>query len=81
MEWITEAVALMFVGILVALVTYIDRGSVVSRAVYWTSFGALNALSGISLFTGFRNSLIPFKLCPFVFSGSSLLIVIGSYLS
>jgi hypothetical protein len=79
MEWITEGAALMFIGVLVAIVTYLDRGSILSRAVCWTTFGVLNTLSVVSLFTGFRNSFIAFKLCPFIFTGSSILIVIGSY--
>jgi hypothetical protein len=80
MEWIIEGVALIFIGVLVAFVTYLDRGSSVTQAVYWMSFGALNILSLVSLFTGFRNSSIVFKLCPLLFTGSSLLIVIGSLL-
>ena len=77
MEWITEGVALVFIGALVAIVTYIDRTSLPSQAVYWTSFGVLNALSLVSVFTGFRNSFIVFKLCPVIFTGSSILIVVG----
>jgi hypothetical protein len=80
MEWIIEGVALVFLGVLVAFVTYLDSGSLVTHAVYWMSFGALNILSLVSLFTGFRNSFIAFKLCPFLFTGSSLLIVAGSLL-
>ena len=80
MEWINEGVFLIFVGILTAIVTFLDRQSPVTQVVYWTVFGALNTLSLISLFTGFRNSLLPFKLCPFVFTGSSILIVIGGRL-
>jgi len=80
MEWIGEGVTLLFISFLAALVTYIDRTSAVSRAVYWASFGTLNTLSLVSLFTGFRNSFIAFKLCPFIFTGSSLLLIIGSYL-
>ncbi|MFZ1081854.1 MAG: hypothetical protein WAO19_08005 [Candidatus Kryptoniota bacterium] len=80
MEWITEGVALIFVGVLVAVVTYIDRTSIISIAVYWMSFGVLNVLSAVSLFTGFKHSFIMFKLCPFIFTGSSILIVIGSHL-
>lgn len=80
MEWITEGVCLMFIGVLVALVTYFDRTTVVSRLVFWSTFGVLNILSLVSLFTGFRNAFIAFKLCPFIFTGSSLLIVIGSLL-
>ena len=78
MEWINEGAALIFIGVLTALVTFADRHSQVSLIVYWASFGALNALSLISLFTGFRISFLPFKLCPLIFTGSSILIVIGS---
>ena len=78
MEWIIEGISLIFIGVLVTLATYIDRCSSVSLVVYWTSFGFLNILSVVSLFTGFRNSFVAFKLCPFIFTGSSLLIVIGS---
>jgi hypothetical protein len=80
MEWINEGVFLIFIGILTAIVTFLDRQSPTTQAVYWTVFGALNTLSLISLFTGFRNSLLPFKLCPFIFTGSSILIVIGGRL-
>ncbi len=81
MEWINEGVTLMFIGVLVALVTYVDRTNAVSRIIYWSCFGTLNVLSVVSVFTGFRNTFLPFKLCPFIFTGSSILIIIGSYLS
>ncbi len=80
MEWIVEGVALIFLGALVCLVTYVDQSSTVSRAVYWAVFGCLNILSVISLFTGFRNASLPFKLCPIIFSGASILIIVGSRL-
>ncbi len=38
----------------------------------------LNVLSGISLFTGFRVKFLPFKLCPVIFTTSSLIILVGS---
>ena len=80
MEWITEGVAIIFIGLLVATVTFLDRTDLVSRAVYWASFLVLNVLSAVSLFTGFRNSFIAFKLCPFIFSSASVLIIVGAYL-
>jgi hypothetical protein len=80
MEWIIEGVSLIFIGILAASVTYLDYTSVVSRAVHWLSFGVLNTLSIISLFTGFKVSFVPFKLCPVIFTTSSILIMLGSYL-
>jgi hypothetical protein len=77
MEWIIEGVALIFIGVLVATVTIIDPASPVSQAAYWLSFVMLNTLSVISLFTGFKVNFIPFKLCPVIFTGSSILILLG----
>jgi hypothetical protein len=80
MEWIVEGVCLIFVGVLVAAVTTVDATGLVSRTVYWICIAALNALSVVSLFTGFRISYLPFKLCPVIFTGSSLLILLGTIL-
>ncbi len=80
MEWVAEGLSLVFTGILVGIVTYLDSPGLVSRSVYWLSFGFLNALSVLSLITGYKNSFIAFRLCPFIFSGSSLLIMVGSYI-
>lgn len=81
MEWITEGLSLIFTGLLVGFAAYLDGHGLPSRSVYWLAFGFLNALSIVSLFTGYRNSFFAFKLCPFIFSGSSLLIIMGSYLN
>lgn len=80
MEWIVEGVCLIFIGLLVAVVTMINRDSMVSKAVYWVCFAELNLLSIISLFTGFKVNFLPFKLCPVIFTGSSILILLGSLL-
>lgn len=77
MEWIVEGVCLMFIGLVVSCVTYIDYAAAVSKAVYWLSFAMLNALSIISLKTGFKISFLPFKLCPILFTGASVLILLG----
>lgn len=77
MEWITEGVALMFIGVLVALVTLVDRASPVSVAVYWATSGCLVVLAIVSAFTGARNAFLPFKLCPWIFSVSAAVIVLG----
>ena len=80
MEWIVEGLALMFVGVVVASVTYHDYASPISRTVYWVSFAMLNILSVVSLFTGFKVNFLPFKLCPVIFTTASVLIVVGSYI-
>jgi hypothetical protein len=77
MEWITEGVALMFLATIVFVVTVLDHTARVSMAVYWTSFAALNVLSVVSLFTGFRIRFLPFRLCPVIFTGGSIAILLG----
>ena len=80
MEWVNEAVALIFIAAIVLAVTLIDHTSTVSRAVYCLSFLALNALSVISLLTAFKINFLPYKLCPVFFTGSSILILLGMLL-
>ena len=77
MEWITEGFALIFIGALVAAATVIDPANVVSTAVYLISMIMLVAMALLSLFTGFKVSFLPFKLCPFIFTTSAVLIMIG----
>ena len=77
MEWINEGATLIFIGGLTAAVTLVDPSSLVARTVYWLAIIMLNALSIISLFTGFRVNFLPYRLCPIIFTGSSLLILAG----
>jgi hypothetical protein len=79
MEWIIEGIALIFIGTLVAIVTYIDPQNVVSKAVYIVSTTGLLALALISLFTGFKISFLPFRLCPFIFTFSAILVITGAF--
>lgn len=80
MEWIVEGVSLFFTGLLVATVTFIDPLSAVSRAVYLISSIGLLTLAIVTIFTGFRVNFIPYKLCPLIFSVSSVLIIAGGIL-
>ncbi|MFC1568687.1 hypothetical protein ACFL4L_00500 [bacterium] len=77
MEWIVEGAALIFMGLLVACVTYVDYAHLISKTVYWLSIIMLNILSVISLLTGFKVNFAPFKLCPIIFTTASILIVLG----
>ena len=77
MEWIVEGVSLIFIGLFVAVVTWIDRSSTLSGVIYWICFAELNVFSVVSLFTGFKVNFLPFKLCPVIFTGSSILIALG----
>lgn len=81
MEWIIEGLSLMFIGSLVAATTFVDRTSLLAKVVYSSCIVVLNLLSVVSLFTGFRNSFFAFKLCPFIFTGSSIMIAVGAILN
>ncbi len=80
MEWIVEGACLIFIGVLITAVTFVDSSSTVSKTVYWICFIMLNSLSLISLFTGFKIKFLPFRLCPIIFTSSSLLILFGAFL-
>jgi len=77
MEWIVEGVALVFIGALVATVTAVDHSSAAARAVYILCIIVLDVLAGVSLLTGFRVGMLPFKLCPVIFTAASILILAG----
>lgn len=77
MEWILEGVALIFIGVLIATVTAVDATTMVARSVYVISAIGLLVLAVISFFTGFRVKFLPFMLCPFIFTASSALILVG----
>ena len=79
MEWINEGVTLIFIGILVGGVTFINSGSDISVFVYILSVIGLFVLAIISLFTGFRVDFLPYKLCPVIFTTASVLILLGIY--
>ncbi|KPK14170.1 MAG: hypothetical protein AMJ67_16565 [Betaproteobacteria bacterium SG8_41] len=80
MEWVTEGVALMFLGTLVATVTVVDPRATVSGIVYLASSACLVVLATVSLSTGFKIAFLPFKLCPLIFSSSAALILLGWWL-
>ena len=79
MEWIVEGVSLIFIGLLVGTVSIMDRGSMVSKAVYLLSSAELVALAIVSLFTGFKIGFLPYKLCPLIFTVSAALILFGGF--
>ena len=77
MEWINEGLALIFIGVLVVTVTAINPSNIVSTAIYFISVLMLLVMALVSLFTGFKVNFLPFKLCPFIFTASAVLIMIG----
>ena len=80
MEWIVEGVTLISLAALVAVVTVLDATTSVSSAVYALGIATLVVLALVSLFTGFRVAFLPFRLCPFIFGLSAILIALGAWL-
>ena len=79
MEWIVEGVALLSTGAFVAVVTMVAPGNPASAAVYGVAITTLLVLAGVSLATGFKIAFLPFRLCPFIFSGAAILIAWGAW--
>jgi len=79
MEWIIEGVALISTAAFVTAATLIEPKAAVSSAVYGIAIGTLVVLAIVSLFTGFRIAFLPFRLCPFIFGASALLIAWGAW--
>lgn len=86
MEWITEGVALMFIGVLNAVVARQGAREIfgsfqrVAPEIHLLSAICLLALAVVSLFTGFRVNFLPYKLCPFIFTASATLFIVGGVL-
>jgi hypothetical protein len=78
MEWIVEGVAFVSTAAFVAVVAAIAPDSAVSSAVHRVAMATLFALAGVSVGTGFRVAFLPFRLCPFIFGGSAVLIALGA---
>ena len=80
MEWINEGFTLIFIGLLVIMVTILNRNNnVIAKAMYVISFIMLMSMSVLSLFTGFKIDFLPFRLCPVIFMFSGLLILQGVF--
>lgn len=80
MEWIVEGIALIFIGFIVIGLTVIGKQGEVTSFMYYFSAGGLIVLAVVSVFTGFKVNFFPFKMCPFLFTISALLIILGNSL-
>jgi hypothetical protein len=79
MEWIVEGVALISLGALVVSVTAVDPAAAVASAAYGVAIATLLVLALVSLATGFRVAFLPYRLCPFIFTISAVLIGLGAW--
>jgi len=79
MEWITEGVALISVAAFVGVTAAIEPHAHLSSAVFAVAIATLVALAVVSIFTGFRIAFLPYRLCPFIFGLSAVLIALGAW--
>lgn len=79
MEWINEGLALIFIGTIVLITAFIDDNSSLKTYINLAVVIMLISMAILSLFTGFKVNFLPFKLCPFIFAISALLILIGTF--
>ncbi|MFC1921509.1 hypothetical protein ACFLYQ_07285 [Chloroflexota bacterium] len=78
MESIAEGLTLIFLGVLVLLVTTVGgTGGTVSRLVLWASALMLLVMALLTVLTGARTSLLPYKICPVVKTAAAVLIILG----
>ncbi|MHA2364447.1 MAG: hypothetical protein ACXAC7_10850 [Candidatus Hodarchaeales archaeon] len=78
MEWVYEGITLIFIGsLLILLIVLYGSSEEIVKTVCIASAIMLFIMALWSLITGFKVDFLPFKLCPFIFSGSAILILLG----
>ena len=82
MEWVAEGLSLSFIGVLVALVTLLGGpANPVSRLVYGACAVMALVMGGWTFAIGWKTTVLPIKLCPFVLVIVAVLFLLGSILS
>ena len=79
MEWVAEGIAHISIGVLVLVTTAVDgAGDSTTQLVYCVSAATLVALATLTALTGARTAVIWFRICPFVLTGSAVLLVLAA---
>ncbi|GAB2939277.1 hypothetical protein [Streptomyces heilongjiangensis] len=76
-EWLAEAVTMWSFAALVIVVTAVGGGTSIAAAAYRVIAGALLALAVLTTLTGARTSVVWFKLCPVLLTGSAVLLLVA----
>lgn len=80
MEWISEGMALVFVGLLVGVVAFVgETGDDLVLVVDALAAAMLVAMAILTAVTGARGSVVFFKICPFV-KGLAAALLVGAML-
>jgi hypothetical protein len=81
MEWVAEGLAMIFIGVLVALAALTSGASnPTAILVYRSAVVMLIVMAAWTFMTGARTSITPIKICPIVKIAVATLILIGSSL-
>jgi len=81
MESIAEGLTLIFLGVLTLLVTILtDYQNHTAYIVYLACAVMLLVMAALTLLTGARTSLLPYKICPAVKTIVAILFILGSVL-
>ena len=81
MESIAEGLTLIFLGVLPLLVTsLVGAGGDTAQIVYLACGIMLLVMAVLTLLTGARTSLVPYKICPIVKTVVAVLFILGSVL-
>ena len=81
MESIAEGITLIFLGVLPLLVNILaDPQSDAAYLVYMACAVMLLVMALLTLLTGARTSLIPYKICPAVKTIVAILFILGGIL-
>lgn len=74
LEVVMSAVVLIAAGVIIAF------WGVARMAPTKTTVKNFGTLSAVSLFTGFWIRILPFRLCPSIFTGASGMMIFGCFL-
>ena len=81
MESIAEGITLIFVGFLPLLVTLLaDWQDDAARIVYLACGGMLLTMALLTMATGARTALLPYRICPAVKTLAAVLLILGATL-
>ncbi|HSA51266.1 MAG TPA: hypothetical protein VLH10_14330 [Yinghuangia sp.] len=76
-EWLAEAVTMWSLAALVIVVTAVGAGTSTADWAYRVIAGTLLVLAGLTALTGARTSVVWFKVCPVLMTGSAVLLLVA----
>jgi len=78
--WVSEGMALVFIGLVAALTGFLELAGSLSPAVRLASAGTLIVLAIWHWLTGSRTPVAPMKVCPFLLCSVALLYALSVWL-